>query len=190
MLLPDVSRALLTFAHCDDAEWLFGGTVARLVAQGAEVNSVVCTDGWPRPTGRATPRADVLGFGEVVFLGYADDEAHGVHPAEARSGPPDPPLPAELVLTMTPYRAFDAPLELSHGDHIAAGEATLQAVYPEALMPRIIRICWPRATHRTSHRGLVPRRRPGRCGHRRHRSRPDQDGRDLVPHEPERRGRR
>jgi LmbE family N-acetylglucosaminyl deacetylase len=58
MLLSEVGNALEVFAHCDDAEWFFGGTVVPGLRQ-------------------------------------------------------------------------------SHGDHIAAGEATLQAVYPEGLMPRI-----------------------------------------------------
>lgn len=45
MLLGEVSRALAVFAHPDDAEFMFGGTIARLTAQGADVNYVVCTDG-------------------------------------------------------------------------------------------------------------------------------------------------
>jgi len=151
MLLPEVSRALVTFAHCDDAEWMFGGTVARLVAQGAEVNYVVCTDGSSGGIDLTVTRAElaatraaeqrraaeVLGVGEVVFLGYPDDELAVTTPLKRDLVRQIRRFRPELVLTMTPYRAFDAPLELSHGDHIAAGEATLQAVYPEALMPRI-----------------------------------------------------
>ncbi len=91
MLLSEVTNALVVFAHCDDAEWFFGGTVARLVAQGAEVNYVVCTDGSSggvdlsvsdaelAATRAAEQRAaaDVLGVGEVVFLGYHNDELDG-----------------------------------------------------------------------------------------------------------------
>ena len=32
MLLDEVTNALAVFAHPDDAEWMFGGTVARLTA--------------------------------------------------------------------------------------------------------------------------------------------------------------
>jgi len=146
MLLPDVTRALVTFAHCDDAEWMFGGTVARLVAQGAEVNYVVCTDGSSGGVDMTITRAelaatraaeqrraaDVLGVGEVVFLGgYPDDELTVSAPLKRDLVRQIRRFRPELVLTMTPYRAFDAPLELSHGDHIAAGEATMQAVTPK-----------------------------------------------------------
>lgn len=151
MLLSEVTRALVVFAHCDDAEWFFGGTIARLVASGAEVNYVVCTDGSSggvdlsvsdaelAATRAAEQRAaaDVLGVRAVEFLGYSNDEL-GVTGAlkrdlvrQIRRFRPD------LVLGLAPYRVMDAPVDWSHGDHIAAGEATLQAVYPEALMPRI-----------------------------------------------------
>ena len=151
MLIEDVTSALVVFAHCDDAEWMFGGTVARLVAGGASVNYVVCTDGSSggidmavtdaelaaTRAGEQRAAAAVLGVGEVVFLGSPDDELQ-VTPGlkrdlvrQIRRFRPD------LLLTMTPYRALDAPVDWSHGDHLAAGEAALQAAYPEALMPRI-----------------------------------------------------
>jgi LmbE family N-acetylglucosaminyl deacetylase len=45
VLLDEPRRVLVVVAHCDDAEWMFGGTVARLVAGGAEIAYVVTTDG-------------------------------------------------------------------------------------------------------------------------------------------------
>ncbi|MGI3783318.1 MAG: PIG-L deacetylase family protein [Janthinobacterium lividum] len=151
MLLDEVRRALVVIAHCDDGEWMFGGTVARLVAQGARVDYVVCTDGSSggidmtvtdeelAATRAAEQRdaAKVLGVSEVTFLGFHNDELtvsldlKRALVREIRRSRPD------LVLTLTPHRALDAPIGWSHGDHIATGEATLQAVYPEALMPRI-----------------------------------------------------
>lgn len=151
MLLDEARRVLVVVAHCDDAEWMFGGTVARLVASGAEVGYVVTTDGsnggvdlTMSREGLASVRAaeqraaaDVLGVSEVVFLGHHDDEL-AVTVAlkrdlvrQIRRFRPD------LVLTWMPYRTLDAPIDWCHGDHIATGEAALQAVYPEALMPRI-----------------------------------------------------
>jgi LmbE family N-acetylglucosaminyl deacetylase len=151
MLLDEVTSALVVFAHCDDAEWMFGGTVARLVAGGAAVSYVVCTDGSSggidmsvsdaelAATRAAEQRAaaDVLGVQELVFLGYHDDQLR-VTPElkrdlvrQIRRFRPD------LLLTLTPSRSLDAPIDWSHGDHLAAGEAALQAAYPEALMPRI-----------------------------------------------------
>jgi LmbE family N-acetylglucosaminyl deacetylase len=151
VLLEDVRRVLVVVAHADDAEWMFGGTVARLVGQGARVDYVVCTDGSSGgidmtvtdaelAATRAQEQRDaakVLGVTDVAFLGFANDELtvsldlkRALVRQIRRSRP-------ELVLTLTPHRAFDAPVGWSHGDHMAAGEATLQAVYPEALMPRI-----------------------------------------------------
>src|SRR4051812_34579031 len=88
MLIEEVRRALVVVAHCDDAEWMFGGTVARLVAQGARVDYVVCTDGASGGVDlsitnaeltaiRASEQraaAEVLGVSEVTFLGHHDDE--------------------------------------------------------------------------------------------------------------------
>lgn len=151
MELSEVERALVVVAHCDDAEWMFGGTVARLTAGGARVDYVVATDGASggvdltvSDTELAATReseqraaAGVLGVSRVDFLGYHDDELkvtvglkRDVVRAIRRTRP-------QLVLTLTPFRDLAAPLYWSHGDHLAVGEATLQAVYPEALMPRV-----------------------------------------------------
>ena len=151
MLLDEVESALVVVAHCDDGEWMFGGTVARLVGLGASVDYVVCTDGSSGGIDLSVPDADlaatraaeqraaaaVLGVRDVTFLGFRNDELtvsldlkRALVRQIRRSRP-------NLVLTLTPYRALDAPVDWSHGDHIATGEATLQAVYPEAMMPRI-----------------------------------------------------
>ena len=151
MLLEDVRTVLVVVAHCDDAEWMFGGTVARLVAQGATVDYLVTTDGASGgidltvsdaelAATRAQEQRDaagVLGVREVTFLDFHNDELtvsldlKRAIVREIRRTRPD------LVLTLTPHRALDAPVGWSHADHVATGEATLQAVYPEALMPRI-----------------------------------------------------
>ncbi len=151
MLVSEVANALVVFAHCDDAEWFFGGTVARLVAQGAEVNYVVCTDGSSggvdltvsdtelAATRAAEQRAaaDALGVKDVVFLGYHNDELTVSVDLKRDLVRQIRRFRPDLVLGLAPYRVMDAPVDWSHGDHIACGEATLQAVYPEALMPRI-----------------------------------------------------
>ena len=151
MLLSEVTNTLVVFAHCDDAEWFFGGTVARLVAQGAEVNYVVCTDGSSggvdlsisdaelAATRAAEQRAaaDALGVEEVVFLGHHNDELTVSIELKRDLVRQIRRFRPDLVLGLAPSRVLDAPVDWSHGDHIACGEATLQAVYPEALMPRI-----------------------------------------------------
>ena len=41
----NIKKAMVVFAHPDDAEWGCSASVARLVREGAEVVYVVCTDG-------------------------------------------------------------------------------------------------------------------------------------------------
>ena len=38
-------RAIVIFAHADDAEYVCAGTIAKLTQQGCEVTYVVVTDG-------------------------------------------------------------------------------------------------------------------------------------------------
>lgn len=151
MLIEDVRRALVVVAHCDDAEWMFGGTVSRLVDQGAEVAYVITTDGASGGIDltvtdaelaavRAAEQqaaADLLGVREVVFLGYRNDQITVSVPLKRDLVRQIRRLRPDLVLTWMPVRPLDAPIDWSHGDHLVTGEATLQAVYPEALMPRI-----------------------------------------------------
>lgn len=151
MLLSDVSRALAVFAHPDDAEFMFGGTIARLTTQGAEVNYVVCTDGAnggvdlastgaelaATRTTELRAAADVLGVGEIAALGYPNDELQvnddlkrDIIRQIRRFGP-------EVLITMAPQRLPGAPLDFQHGDHLAASEATFVAAYPQSYKARI-----------------------------------------------------
>jgi len=150
MYFKDYQRVLAVFAHPDDAEFQFGGTVAALTRRGAEVNYVCCTDGSRGGTDpsmtdaeltaiRAAEQraaADVLGVKEVRYLGrkngtleVTEDLRHDIVREIRRYKP-------QLILTMAPYRVLDMPISLSHADHMAAAEATLIATYPEASSPR------------------------------------------------------
>lgn len=151
MLFSEIRSVLVVVAHCDDAEWMFGGLVAKLTSVGARVSYVVVTDGASGGVDLsitdeelAATRADeqraaanVLGVSRVTFLGYHNDELQVSVclkrdiVREIRRARPD------LVLTWLPYRHPEAPIDWLHGDHLAVAEATLQGVYPEALMPRI-----------------------------------------------------
>ncbi len=146
-------RALVVGAHPDDPEFGFGGTVAKLTAEGTEVIYVVCTDGCQGGEDPAVPdaelsavryaeqraAAEVLGVREVVFLGFRDGslaptlELRRAITREIRRWRPD------LVLTHAPLRSLDGAIGAFHPDHLAAGEATLSAVYPDARNPRAFR---------------------------------------------------
>ena len=115
------------------------------------MNYVVCTDGSNgtvdvtlKPADVAATRAaelraaaDVLGVKEIVFLGYKNDELEVTRDLrrdivrQIRRFRPD------VILTMTPQRLPDAPVDILHADHMAASEAALVAAYPESYMPLI-----------------------------------------------------
>ena len=151
MLIRDITRVLAVFAHPDDAEWMFGGTIARLVAGGASVDYVCCTDGSNggvdlsvtaaelAATRAAELRAaaDVLGVGEIVMLDYPNDQLTPTVELRRDLVRQIRRLRPQLILAMAPQRLADAPIDLLHGDHMASAEAALLAAYPEALMPRI-----------------------------------------------------
>jgi LmbE family N-acetylglucosaminyl deacetylase len=143
-------KVMVVAAHPDDPEFGFGATVAKLASEGASVTYVVCTDGSQGGEDPSVPdeeltairyaeqraAAEVLGVREVVFLGFRDGHlAPNVELRRAISREIRRYRP-ELVLTHTPLRALDIPIGASHPDHLAVGEATLAAVYPDARNPR------------------------------------------------------
>jgi len=140
-------RALVVFAHPDDAEFGMAGTVARLVEHGLEVIYVQVTDGSKGTSDPNVPpheiaairaaeqreAACVLGVREVVFLGYEDGllevslDLRRAIVAEIRRWKPD------IVICQHPARIWGTgSIFINHPDHIACGEATLAAVYPSA----------------------------------------------------------
>jgi len=131
-------KILVLFAHPDDAEFLCGGTIAKLVRDGNEVLYVSATDGnRGMHTTEITPErmaqvrrremraaAEVLGVKEVIFLGYEDGQLK-----EARN------LVGDFFRIIRKVRpdillSFDAwrPYEL-HPDHRTVGFAAAEAGY-------------------------------------------------------------
>lgn len=143
-------RVLVIAAHPDDPEFGFGASVARLAGDGADVYYVICSDGsqgGEDPTipdaeltatryGEQRAAAEVLGVRDVVFLGFRDGhlaptvELRKAITREIRRFRPD------LVMTHAPMRNVGTGIGASHPDHLAVGEATLSAVYPDARNPR------------------------------------------------------
>ena len=150
---PKFERVLAVFAHPDDPEFGAGGAMAKLAKDGAEVTYVIVTDG---SQGGEDPKqkdaeliairqreqrasARVLGIKKVEFLGYRD--GHLSHNLKLRRDivrmiRKHKP---ELVITHIPARVLDAPMGGSHPDHLAVGEATMAAVYPDSRNPRAFR---------------------------------------------------
>jgi LmbE family N-acetylglucosaminyl deacetylase len=146
-------RVLVVSAHPDDPEFGFGASVAKLAGDGAEVYYVICTDGSQGGEDPSVPdaeltavryaeqraAAEVLGVRDVVFLGFRDGylaatvELRRAITREIRRLKPD------LVLTHSPVRSLSVGIGASHPDHLAVGEATLAAIYPDARNPRAYR---------------------------------------------------
>jgi LmbE family N-acetylglucosaminyl deacetylase len=142
----EFERALVVFAHPDDAEFLCGGTVARWVREGTEVSYVCATDGsagWNGPdltrqeiarTRERELRAatEVLGVSEVHFLGYRDGSLEVTQDLrrdiarEVRRHRPD------VVLSFDPSLRWVGRGYINHPDHRAVGDAVLAVVSCDA----------------------------------------------------------
>ena len=140
-------NAMVVVAHADDAEYGCSGTVAMLTNFGIEVTYVLCTDGSkgsndPNMTSEKLielrkqeqlDAAKVLGLKDVVFLNYPDsllepslNLRHNIAQEIRRYKP-------NIVITSYPSRNLSTHHGIGgHPDHIAAGEATLSAVFPAA----------------------------------------------------------
>jgi LmbE family N-acetylglucosaminyl deacetylase len=147
--LPDVERVLCVFAHPDDVDFGAAGTVATWVDSGLEVAYLLVTrgdaggfDDTPRdriPGIREAEQraaAAAVGVKQVEFLdGYRDgtvtvtlDLRRDITAAIRRFRP-------DRILTSAPIRRWDRIPGPGHPDHLAVGEATTCAVYPDARNP-------------------------------------------------------
>lgn len=140
-------RVLAVGAHPDDVEFWAGGTVRRLALAGAEVTLVVCSDGGrggavdaPAALRRAEQDAATarLGVAGLVWLGHPDGELAPGDPLRAELSLALRRLRPELVLAHDPHGAWTVVgglAQLKHSDHRAAGQATIDALYPRGASP-------------------------------------------------------
>ena len=142
----EFQRALVVFAHPDDAEFLCGGTVAGWSRAGTEVHYVCDTDGsagWNGPDlgrdeiARTRERemrdaAEILGVAGVDFLGRVDGSLQADLPLrrdvcrEVRRRRPD------VLVTFDPSMLWAGRSYINHPDHRAIGEAVLAVVACDA----------------------------------------------------------
>jgi LmbE family N-acetylglucosaminyl deacetylase len=144
----DVTRVLVVTAHPDDVDFGASGTIATWVERGIEVTYCVITDGDAGGFDPTVPRSEIptirrreqvaaaaaVGVGDVRFLGYRDGEltvSHGLRRDISRVIRQVRP---QRILVQTPERNWER-IPASHPDHMAAGEAAMQAVYPDARNP-------------------------------------------------------
>ncbi len=139
-----IERAMVIFAHPDDAEFGSAGSVAKWTAEGVEVTYVVATDGSkgsndPEMTGerlsemRYTEQreaARILGVKHVEFLGFEDSvleptiELRKAITGAIRRYKPD------ICIVQSPVRSLDVSAFIQHPDHVACANAALAAIYP------------------------------------------------------------
>jgi LmbE family N-acetylglucosaminyl deacetylase len=144
----EVERALCVMAHPDDVDFGSAGTVALWVKQGIEVSYCLITDGDAGGFDETVPRheiagirraeqtaaAEEVGVTDLTFLGYPDgrlvsslDLRRDISRVIRQKRP-------DRVLCQSPERNYQR-IFASHPDHLAAGEATLCAVYPDSRNP-------------------------------------------------------
>ncbi|HEV3475606.1 MAG TPA: PIG-L deacetylase family protein [Actinomycetota bacterium] len=139
-------RALVAFAHPDDAEFLCGGTVAQWVREGTDVVYVCATDGsagWNGPDRsreeiarireeEMREAASVLGVTDVAFLGYTDGslepnlELRRAVTRHVRRARPN------VLVTFDPSKLWFGRSYINHPDHRAIGQAVLDVVVCDA----------------------------------------------------------
>ena len=141
-------RALVVVAHPDDLDFGAGGTIAQWTDEGVEVSYCVITDGDAGGFDPDLPRdriagirqaeqraaAKELGVEDVTFLGYPDGRLTVTIELRRDVSRVIRQKRPHRVLTQSPERTWDR-VYASHPDHLAAGEAALCAVYPDARNP-------------------------------------------------------
>jgi len=135
-------------AHPDDCDFGAGGTIAQWTSNGIEVSYCIITNG--DQGGEASQflleemaqvrqreqreAGKVLGVSNVTYLNYRDGslvptlELRKDIVREIRRARPD------RMVVQSPERNWER-IFASHPDHLASGEAAIQAVYPDARNP-------------------------------------------------------
>jgi len=135
-------------AHPDDIDFGASGSVAGWTDAGIEVTYCLVTDGDAGGFDREVPReeiprirraeqiaaAAVVGVTDVRFLGYPDGRLTPSLELRRDLSRVIRQVRPQRVVCQSPERNW-ASVYASHPDHRAAGEATLDAVYPDARNP-------------------------------------------------------
>ena len=142
----EIERAMVIFAHPDDAEFGSSGTVAQWTRAGVEVTYVCVTNGASGSFDREMTRerlaeirtreqeaaAKVLGVARVVWLGFEDGyveptlELRKAIAREVRRWKPD------AIISQDPTIRWWGEGYINHPDHIAVGECVLRTINPDA----------------------------------------------------------
>ena len=144
----DVERVLAVMAHPDDVDFGAAGTIAQLTKAGVEVSYCIVTNGDAGGFDPSVPRSDIagirqaeqraaaeeVGVTDVRFLGYPDGRVEVSLDLRREIAAVIRDVRPQRVIGQSPERNM-VRIPASHPDHIAVGEATMCAVYPDARNP-------------------------------------------------------
>lgn len=143
--VPQVGRILVVTAHPDDVDFGAAGSVATWTDEGIEVSYCICTDGdaGGADTGIArhqmpkirreeqTKAAAVVGVTDLHWLGFPDGMLEATLELRKAIARVIRIVRPDRVVCQSPERLL-ARIYASHPDHLAAGDATISAVYPDS----------------------------------------------------------
>lgn len=141
-------RALVVMAHPDDADFSCAGTVALWTRDGTEVVYLMVTDGEAGGDELTMDSAEIgamrreeqrraayeVGVEDVRFLGYPDGRLVPTLDLRRDIARVIRQVQPQRVIIPSPERDWDS-IPASHPDHMAAGEAAINAVFPDARNP-------------------------------------------------------
>ena len=144
----EIERILVVTAHPDDVDFGVAGSVATWTDQGIEVAYCIVTDGDAGGFDPGVPRseiagirraeqraaAEVVGVTDVTFLGHPDGRLYPTIDVRRDISRVIRRVRPQRVVAQSAERNYER-IYASHPDHLAAGEATLCAVYPDARNP-------------------------------------------------------
>jgi len=147
-MADEIERVLVVSAHPDDVDFGAAGSVAAWSSQGIEVTYCMVSDGEAGGSDRSVSRADMaairrseqtaaaecVGVTDVRFLGHPDGRIQPTLELRRDISRVIREVRPQRVVCQSPERNFRS-VYASHPDHLAAGEAALCAVYPDARNP-------------------------------------------------------
>lgn len=141
----EVERILVVTAHPDDLDFGASGTIAQWVKAGIEVSYCIATNGDQGGEDPDVPREEMpkirqreqrdagaaVGVTNIEFLNYRDGWLEPTIELRKKIVREIRKVRPQRMVIQSPERNWDR-LFSSHPDHMAAGEAAIQAVYPDA----------------------------------------------------------
>jgi len=146
--IDGIERVLVVVAHPDDCDFGNAATTAKWTDAGVTVSYCIVTDGDAGGSDRSISREEMaairrveqtaaaaeVGVTDLTFLGYPDGRLTASIELRRDISRVIREKQPQRVVTQSPVRNFTR-IFASHPDHLAAGEATLCAVYPDARNP-------------------------------------------------------